>query len=363
MKNLSTLAMKALRLRPSMRKHTDVAKALSRFHPVGFSACGMSKKNSEAFCQWAGDAKIGETRVTRDTIFRVASISKVFGAAAALLLVRQGKLGLDTPASEVLGFDTVRPVTLRQLITHTAALNDVPAYDDAIFMPQTPHMKDVLEKSFFSHELGTKFHYSNFGAGIVGMMVEAASGMIFDDFIRSSFFLPHDIDASFHPQRIIKKEKMANCYRVPGRVLEYDASAIAALPMDEAPNPARHYAFPAGKLMIAAPDLAACISRLPDMLPEMFVLQNGIGSVKGESGRGLGVAFAQDGVFATGREMWGHQGNAYGALCEAWIGLSDRTVAVVLTNGVKLTAIGSLCLAGQNGIAALLDHMAESGVY
>lgn len=356
MRNTDFLSANALSVRRAMLgKQASVAEALLPFTPMGWCG-GVQKPGEEAKYFWGGEAQQGKTPVERDTIFRVASVSKVIGGAAAMKLVQQGKLSLDAPVSDVLGIDTFRPITMRQLLTHTAALDDSIAYDDAIEQSELPPLAQVLEKSYLPYEPGTRFLYSNFGAGIVGMMIEAVTGMIFDDYVRQRFFDPYGIDASFHPQRIVHKERMANCYNVPGNKLSYDAQKIATLPMDDKPNPLRHYQMPAGKLMIATPDLLSTLQRIAKEVPEMFVEQDSIGSVKFNVGRGLGVAIAHKGIFRKGRTLWGHQGSAYGAMSQAWIDLEDGTTAVLETNGVRQSGVLPLSLAGQNGIMALLDQ-------
>lgn len=356
MRNIPAPVELALRLRLRLRKRTGMGEALSPYKPVGWCG-GVVRGNGMPYFTWGGDAVIGGAPAGQDTIFRIASISKVFGAAAALRLVRAGKLSLDNPASEILGFETAGPITLRQLITHTAALDDSKIYDEVLGKPDAPLLDVVVNRSFLDYTPGTQFLYSNLGAGVVGMMVEAASGMLFDDYIRQEFFLPLGIDASFHPQRIVHKERMANCYEVPGRKLAYPAHEIATQPMEEEPNHMAHYAFPAGKLMISAPDLLKALQQLPISDKDMFVRQDHIGSVQCDAGRGLGVAYTPKGIFASGRDFWGHQGSAYGALSEAWMNLEDGTFAVMLTNGIRKVPLGPLYSAGQSGIAALLDHL------
>lgn len=345
----------SLRLR-MLGTTTDVARAIAPFAPVGFSAA-VARAGEEPRFFFGGDAVIGESPVQRDTIFRIASISKVFGAAAALRLVKRGRLSLDGDIAETLGFSAGRVVTLRQLLTHTASISDA-VYDEVIFNTETMPLDALLPKSFYPFPPGTKFSYSNLGAGVVGMLVETASGMLFDDFIRQEFFAPLDIDASYHPQRIRRRSLMADCYRVPGRELAYDAYEIAASPLDETPNPLIHYNIPAGKLMISAPDLLRVFRTLRMTDPDLFVCQKNIGSVSGDSGRGLGIAHVAPGVFSAEHAFWGHQGCAYGALCEAWIDDTDGTTAVLLTNGARLNPVGPLYRVGQNGIAALLRHAA-----
>ena len=55
----------------------------------------------------------------------------------------------------------------------------------------------------------------------------------------------------------------------------------------------------------------------------------------------------------------GHQGVAYGAVCEAWLNPEDGAAAVLLTNGAKMRSTGALQHIGQDGVAALFDFAYE----
>lgn len=353
MKNISASTGFALRMTYHMLSKDSIQKALSPFSPIGWCA-SLSRRDEAPFFLCNGMAALPNTAICINTIFRIASISKMLVAAAAMRLVSRGSLSLDRNIADILQITIPKQITLRQLLTHTAAIDDTAAYNPAAQMDVPPPLDDILRNSFFDYSPGTRFHYSNLGAGVVGMLVEATSGMFFDDFMKEEFFAPYGVDASFHPQRIVHQERMANCYRMPSKTLAYHANAIAALPLDDAPDPMHHYYIPAGKLMISAPDLLLVMQRLSNEQPELFERQKHIGSVHCDSGRGLGVAFMPKGVLSSDKAYWGHQGVAYGALCEAWMNLEDQTTAVLLTNGVRLTPVGPLYLAGQAGIAALL---------
>lgn len=353
MRNLSPAAEAVLRARLSLLPkrngalQTRMEKAVGAFQPVGWCA-GVRRANGEKAFAWGGDAVAGRQPASPETRFRVASISKTVMSAGVLLLAQEGKLSLDEDVSQVFGFPC--GFTPRQLLTHTAALTDE-AYNCAIDAGEFPALNLLLEKSRAPWRPGERFHYSNLGAGIAGMLIEKTADMPFDDFIREKFFLPHGVDASFHPQRIAAKECLANCYRVPGNTLAYDAQRLAALPLDETVNPLAHYNVPAGKLMISAPALLDTVARLSVDFPALHAPQGNIG-------RELGMAITR-GVFRRKGEIVGHQGVAYGAICEAWLNPEDGTAAVLLTNGARLSSIGGLQRLGQNGIAALFDFVYE----
>jgi len=154
----------------------------------------------------------GGPAMTRDTVFRVASMIKPITSVAALQLVEQGKLKLDAPVPEIDpalaspqvldGFDGAiprlrlakRPIALRDLLTHTSGfayrLWDAKAlaYFNAVQrlpsarrskLPQTPLMFDP----------GARWQY---GAGIdwVGRIVEAVSGEPLDRYFARNIFDP-----------------------------------------------------------------------------------------------------------------------------------------------------------------------------
>ena len=338
MRNLTGPARWALQMRLAMRKSPDGAlqkrmeTTVSPYAPAGWCAGVRRADGSEEFA-FGGEAVRNETAVSRDTVFRVASVSKVITAAAVASLARAGKLDLDGDAGEMFGFPIRPAITPRQLLTHTAALSD-DAYNRAAETGNFPPLNELIRKSFAAWKPGERFSYSNLGAGIAGMLVEKIAGTPFDDYVRQTFFQPYGLDASFHPERIAEKEMLANCYRVPGYALAYDARKIAAQPPDEMIDPLRHYNVPAGKLMISAPALLETLVRLAREYPELYEPQ-------GKSGRGLGMAITR-GVFRRNATIVGHQGVAYGAVCEAWLNPEDGAAAVLLTNGAKMRSTGAL---------------------
>ncbi|HZR85543.1 MAG TPA: serine hydrolase domain-containing protein [Bradyrhizobium sp.] len=141
-------------------------------------------------------------RMSRDTVFRIASMVKLLTSVAALQLVEQGKLQLDDPAAnidpllasvEVLtGFDAKgapqlrgphRPVTLRQLLSHSSGFS-YPLWDETVvrYLRVAHHHKDLPRRPLL-FDPGTGWSYGG-SLDYVGRMVEIASGQNLDRYFR-----------------------------------------------------------------------------------------------------------------------------------------------------------------------------------
>ena len=145
-----------------------------------------------------GRVSIDETvAVDRDTVFRLASISKVFVALSALILVDQGRLDLDRPVRSYVPDVPIRnrfdkAVTLRHLLLHTAG------FDERFFGDMTSVA--ALQEPLGAHLArrlppvvrapGTMMVYSNYGYALAGYVVERVAGMPFARFARTHVFEP-----------------------------------------------------------------------------------------------------------------------------------------------------------------------------
>jgi methyl acetate hydrolase len=163
----------------------------------------------------AGERVLGSNvAMTIDTVGAIHSMTKAITGAAAMQLVEQGKLSLDSPASEVIpwlgevqvlsGFDTdsqpqtrppKTPVTLRQLLTHTSGFvyeiwneNDV-RWRQATETPSLFSLKNAALRAPLAFDPGTRWEY---GTGIdwTGKMVEAASGLTLGSYFEQNLTGP-----------------------------------------------------------------------------------------------------------------------------------------------------------------------------
>lgn len=162
--------------------------------------------------------------MTLDTVFWIASMTKAITGVAAMQLVEQGKLSLDTPIGAVLpklaapkvleGFDAAgqpklrpakRPITLRHLLTHTSGFcyNTWNA-DLARYMRVTgfPAPSSGLRASLEAPLLFDPGERWEYGIGIdwAGLAVEAASGKPLDVYFKEHIFAPLGmVDTGFVP--------------------------------------------------------------------------------------------------------------------------------------------------------------------
>jgi methyl acetate hydrolase len=160
--------------------------------------------------------------MTVDSVFWIASMTKAVTTAAAMQMVEQGKLKLDQPASEILpdlalaqvleGFDGAgkpqlrpakRPVTLRQLLTHTAGYTydiwneNTGRYEKQADLPGLITCKDDALKTPLAFDPGERWEYG-INIDFAGKMVEKVSGQRLEGYFRDHIFGPLGMaDTSF----------------------------------------------------------------------------------------------------------------------------------------------------------------------
>ncbi|MDX2150987.1 MAG: serine hydrolase domain-containing protein [Bryobacteraceae bacterium] len=132
---------------------------------------------------------------TSTTKFRLGSVSKQFTAAAILVLEQQGKLSVSDLISKHLP-DTPpawQHITIHQLLTHTSGIPNFtaqPFYQTDMTLPAPLRTFFGVKGMPLRFDPGTKWEYSNSGYGLLGLIVEAASGMKYGRFMREHIFDP-----------------------------------------------------------------------------------------------------------------------------------------------------------------------------
>lgn len=134
-------------------------------------------------------------RVTPESEFELASLTKQFTATAIMLLAEDGKLSIDDDLSKHLtdAPSSWKGVKLRHLLTHTAgfaSLND--GFKD---LPRTTsrttaEMYENIKSRGLQFVPGSQFAYSDEGYFLLGMVIEKGSGIKYADFLRQRIFQP-----------------------------------------------------------------------------------------------------------------------------------------------------------------------------
>lgn len=147
-----------------------------------------------------------QTPVTGDSVFQVASLSKLPTTIAALQLVDQGKLDLDTDISTYVDVPIKRqfedPITLRHLLTHTAGFEERRGpfftYDEGATYDLA---EDILtDPPVQVYRPGTTAGYSNYGLILVGYIVQVVSGIPFDQYVADNVLIPAGMTSSTYQQ-------------------------------------------------------------------------------------------------------------------------------------------------------------------
>jgi CubicO group peptidase (beta-lactamase class C family) len=201
----------------------------------------------------------GKDPMRRDTIFRIASITKPITAAAAMILVEEAKLRLDDPVDPLLPElanrkvlkridsaldDTVpakRAITLRDLLTFRLGIGAVmvfpsrypiqKAMEEAGLAPSAnlaSHAPDELMKRLGSlplaHQPGEKWMY-NSGSDILGVLISRATGKTLEAFLRERLFAPLGMKDTAFSVPGAKLDRLAACYQTDfatGKAVVFD---------------------------------------------------------------------------------------------------------------------------------------------
>lgn len=137
----------------------------------------------------------GRVPVTPESRFRIGTASAALTSAAVGLLVEEGRLRLDDPVRKYVPEFPEKPwpVTLRQVMAHTAGLPSDGGDESTLFTQHCARPVEALRR-FANEDLlfepGTRFRFSNYGWIVVSAAVEAAAGEPFLRFLQRKVFEP-----------------------------------------------------------------------------------------------------------------------------------------------------------------------------
>ncbi len=130
------------------------------------------------------------------TIFRLASISKLFTWVSVMQLEEQGKLDIDADVNRYLDFEIRpafnKPVTLRNLMTHTGGFEEVLNNLIVLDAKKSPTLRDdlIANQPKRIYPPGEIPAYSNYGVGLASYIVQRVSGESFEQYVQEHVFVP-----------------------------------------------------------------------------------------------------------------------------------------------------------------------------
>lgn len=323
----------------------DVARVLARHHAIGASVAFFTHEGDIVRMQAGTAGKAGP--IKPDTFFRIASISKMLTAMCALRLKQDGLIDLDRDVNEALPY-VVRhpmypstPITLAMLLSHMSGLRDGEAYHRAI-ASRVP-VTTILQQDCWGGRPGGEWSYSNLGAGLVACVLESILEQSFEQIMQRYLFARLKITASFYPQLI--KGRLADARRVlpPFGKPGFDAHERQNRPLADAdtPQPALHYSLAQGNCVTDMDGMVTSVRTLmkpgylnADSLVRMRMPAAPFGRRSPFMRQGMGLFLIDEPAFSP-HTIFGHQGNAYGAMHGAFFDPETGCGMVLLTSGAS----------------------------
>lgn len=178
-----------------------------------------------------------------DTVFRLASVSKQFTAAAILLLEERGALSVDDPLSRYIpDYPNGDKITIHNLLTHTSGIPELLQFvDQSDDYPYTPaELIAIFKDKPLSFNPGEKFTYSNSNYILLGYIIEQVSQMTYEAFMKENIFKPLGMDHTGYgsnepsPGRAIGYENMQEGRKSPyvNMAIPYAAGGLESTTRD-----------------------------------------------------------------------------------------------------------------------------------
>ena len=212
-----------------------------------------------------------DTFVEPDTLFGIASLSKSITAAAVLKLVEQGKLKLDDHAFKLLAHikplrgarvdPRLNAITVRQLLNHSGGWDHVKSGDPVNWTTRLQYErgdKKPISPEYLISEVmgirldfdpGTESKYSNFGFIVLGEVIEKASGMPYEKYVKEHVL---------HPAGV----KTASLVPLNAGYFKNEARRYLAGREEELPPWRQKYSDAAGGWVASAVDMARFLTAL-----------------------------------------------------------------------------------------------------
>ena len=319
------------------------------------------------------------TPMAKDSLFRIASMTKPITAIALMILVDEGKVNPEDDVAKYLPEfqgqrlqeapgqlkSPSRPLKVRDLLTHTGGLAPYPKSVSDVYVKRNKTLAETtaaVAKEPLMFEPGTKWAYSNSGIDTLGRIIEVVSGDSYEGFLKKRIFDPLGmVDTTPYPTADQRKRLAITYVKKDGKLTPSPNTLL-----DVPTNP--KHPVPAGGLFSTAADLAKLYRMMLNKgqldgkrilsekaVAEMTKLQTGDIKTGFVEGMGYGYGFAHvrepKGVTeALSAGSYGH-GGAFGT--QGWIDPKRDLFVVLLIQRTGLNnSDGSEMRKALQGLAA-----------
>lgn len=322
---------------------TDIAK---QYGIIGMSVAIFEENEIIHTFNFGFADRENEILVNDNTKYRIASTSKLVSTIGLMRLYDQGLFKLDDYIKDITGinFDSEQGrITFKNLLTHTAGFDDDALVYTRATYGQIYDIDTVLENSHSKQYYGI-YKYSNLGIGSIGAIIERFTDTNFGEYMRN-LFLDLNIDAAYSNDLISDQESISKIYN------EETKSVVDIQNWNYTSDHYNKYGLynsylqAHGDLIISAKDLAkfgilmANQGQLDDkqILKEETVelmLKGYIDNYDNEGNYWYteGLSCHNFKTLLNDREIYGHTGNAYGAITALWFDPKTHTGIVILDN-------------------------------
>ncbi len=227
---------------PKLAAYDELMTTFMREHKPPGAALAVTYHGRLVYARGFGYANLEKHEPVRPaSLFRIASVSKPFTAAAVMHLIEQGKLRLDDRVFPILKLQPhfergtrLDPrwhgITARHCLQHTGGWNRDKSFNPmsaetaervgkALRVPLPIHPKQIIRYTMgtpLDFAPGTAYTYSNFGYCVLGRVIEAVSGKSYHEFVRQKILAPLGIHGMQLGKNLLRD-------RAPGEVKYYDS--------------------------------------------------------------------------------------------------------------------------------------------
>jgi CubicO group peptidase (beta-lactamase class C family) len=284
------------------------------------------------------------TKVSDETIFMVASISKPVVATAIMQLYEKQQLDLDDNINDYLPFQVINPnypnehITFRMLLAHTSGMNDDDGDEVYSWGKDSPIALGDFLRSFFvpggehysvenfhKSRPGTYWDYSNVSFALLGYLVENITGKPFNEYCKENIFIPLGMTSTAWKLEDIDIRRKAIHYNIDNvgwRMYQHFTSAD----------------YPARQLMTTINDISNFLLAYMQggtFNDRQLLLSSTIELMKERQFTEVQNAFGLGWYYDSriGQELFGHIGTEMGVSTAMFFNPETNIGAIILSNG------------------------------